>query len=241
MKTYFSSIICVVCMAGSMSCNQFRQSITDTLEGSPDPARTESSSHENEGEHHTTISVSGSKTTTVTEHHSSSSTTVTSGATATPVKSLLTNKMALYEAEQALRDLPAYTGKEIYLYKTIHFYDDGRINIKVRHPENPDYVDEYSFHDGNWDAPKPVQLSVHDNIKKYLVNLSDVSFVNAAVVYRNYRQKADSITGVVPINYIYAGFDNNKITWYPQSIDGSRERYFISFTPRGEVDRFYRQ
>jgi hypothetical protein len=180
-----------------------------------------------------------SSSTTVT---SSSSSTVTSSAVASSSSDdFLADATGLKTAEQALRRLPAFAGKDIYLYEAIHFYDDGRIITKVQHPQNPAYIDAYEFGNGSWKAPKPVQLSVHDDIEKRLVKLDEISFVSVAAVCRNYRLKADSITGADPITHIYAIFRNNDFNWYPQSLDGSRERYFISFTKDGNLQRFYRE
>lgn len=217
-----------------MSCQSFRDSIHDTFNGH----NTDSSHQPAERSTANRMVEHSSSSTTVT---SSTSSTVTSSSVATSSDGFLANATGLKTAEQALRRLPAFAGKDIYLYEAIHFYDDGRIITKVQHPQNPAYVDQYEFGNGSWKTPKPVQLSVHDDIEKRLVKLDDISFANVAAVCRNYRLKADSITGADPITHIYAIFRDNSFNWYPQSLDGSRERYFISFTKDGNLQRFYRE
>ena len=221
-------------LTGCMSCQSFRDSIHDTFNGQ----RTDSP-HQSAAKATTGRMEERSSSSTVTV--SSGSSTVTSSVSTSSSNGFLANATGLQAAEQALRDLPVFAGKTIYLYEGIHFYDDGRIGTKVQHPQNPAYIDEYKFAGGSWKAPAPVQLSVHDDIQKRLIKLDDISFASVAAVYRNYRLKADSITGAAPANYIYAIFENNTFSWYPQSLSGSRERYFISFTKDGHLQRFYRE
>ena len=221
-------------MTGCMSCQPFRDSIHDTFYG-----------HQTDSSHppapaNRANRMVGSSSSTVT---SSTSSTVTSSSVETSSSSdgFLADATGLKAAEQALRRLPAFAGKAIYLYEAIHFYDDGRIGTKLQNPQNPAYIDAYEFGHGSWKAPVPVQLSVHDDIKKRLIKLDDISFTSVAAVCRNYRLKADSITGADPVTHIFAVFEDNNFNWYPQSLSGSRERYFISFTKDGNLQRFYRE
>jgi|GEM_PF-284613 len=239
MKQQMQKILSVILISGCTSCSQFRDSIHDTLYGTQKvtPANTGGSSAGR-------VMESDSDTVRIEFNVSSSSTTVSHSTTSSSGKTspgFLGNKSRLKAAELSLRKLPAFSGKKIYLYRFIHFYDDGRINVQLQNPENPEYVDEYSYSKGSWQTPKPVQLSVHDNIKKSLVKLDDVDFENAGKIYRLYSAKANNVAGSPPLTHVYAIFDNNTISWYPQSISGSRERYFISFEPNGDLKSFYRQ
>lgn len=218
-------------VSGCMSCQSFRDSIHDTFYGHPTD-----SSRPTVGTGTATRMAERSSTVTTT-----TSSTVTSSAVTTGSDGFLADASRLKTAEEELRRLPAFAGKTIYLFEAIHFYDDGRIITKVQHPQNPEYIDEYEFNHGKWQAPTPVQLSVHDAIKKRLIKLDDISFASVAAVCRNYRLKADSIIGAVPASHIYGIFENNSFNWYPQSLNGSRERYFISFTKEGHLQRFYRE
>jgi hypothetical protein len=226
-------IITIILVTGCTSCQSFRDSIHDTFYG-----QSADSSHRatETGSTNRMVERSSSNSTITT---SSSSTVKTSEVTSSD--GFLGNAGRLQAAQKALRSLPAFAGKDIYLYEAIHFYDDGRIGTKLQNAENPAYIDEYEFGNGSWKAPVPVQLSVHDDIKKKLVKLDDISFASVAAVCRNYRLKADSITGTAPVTHIYAVFENNAFNWYPQSLNGSRERYFISFTKDGQLQRFYRE
>ncbi|AWO01105.1 hypothetical protein DLD77_05040 [Chitinophaga alhagiae] len=156
-------------------------------------------------------------------------------------KDFLKDAGRLGAAQQALRALPAFAGKTIYLCQHAHFYDDGRIMARLQHPENPEYVDEYDYEGGKWAGPKPVQLSVRDNITLHRVPLDSVQFAAIATIYRNYTQKADSVQGTMPFTHAYIIIRNGNFEWYPQTISGSREIYHISFRHNGSIDLFYRK
>jgi len=150
----------------------------------------------------------------------------------------LTNTDALKKAEEALRKLPQYAGEEIFIYSTLYFYDDGTINVTLQHPENPKYVDAYEFRDNKWSEPRPVQLSVRDDIQNRLVSLNKIPFINAAKVTDIYNKKAQDIEGAKPLKSIYISISENKIRWYPTTINGSRERYSIQFNEDGTLKTF---
>lgn len=156
-------------------------------------------------------------------------------------KKFLTDTTALKKAESALKALPRYAGKEIYIYQTAHFYDDGHISIMLRHPQNPKYIDNYQYQDGKWSEPSPEQLSVHDNIEGLLVPLNQVSFVHIAGITKLYNEKASEIEGAKPSTHTYMTVWKNQPRWYPNSISGSRERYSIEFNTDGTLKSFIQQ
>lgn len=228
-----SKTVMILALTGAAACNPFRNSIHDTLYGSDTDSSYKTKGQEEGGSSSSHIVTSSSTTTTVTEHSTRTTHTSRSG--------FLGDESQLEAAERALRAIPALSGKEIYLYGFVHFYDQGRILINVQHPDHPEYIDAYEYNNGQWEGPKPVQLSVHDNIKIALVKLDDISFKRVATVYRNYRAKSDRIEGAAPPTYLYAMLRDNQVSWYPHAINGSRERYFISFHPDGSLDSYYRE
>jgi len=150
----------------------------------------------------------------------------------------LTDTSELEKAEEALRKLPQYAGKEIFIYSTLYFYNDGVINVMLQHPTNPKYVDIYDYKDGKWSEPKPLQLSVRDEVQKRLVSLNKIKFVNVAKVTATYNEKAKEIEGAKPLTSAYVSIWDNKMRWYPSSINGSRERYSIQFNDDGSLKAF---
>lgn len=153
----------------------------------------------------------------------------------------LTNEQKLNKAEEALRKLPQYMGKEIFIYSTISFYDDGRIHVMLQHPQNPEYVDSYDYRDGNWSEPTPEQLSVKDDIKTRLVSLNKIPFSNIARAGKIYDEEVSKTEGAEPITNIYLSVWKNTLRWYPSSISGSRERYSIELNENGTLKKFERE
>lgn len=193
-------------------CNEFTQSIKDTI--SPeDTVASENTSQ------HVSISVH-------TETHTS--------------KPLLTDTAELEKAEQALKALPQYAGKKIMAYRIVYFYDYGTINIILRHPDNPKYMDTYTYSNDRWSAPVPLQLSVNDDTESNLIPLDEISFADAATVAGIYNEKAAGIEGAKPVSNVYLTIRNKQTKWYPTEISGSRERYSIEFNRDGTLKEMKR-
>jgi len=225
MKTLWSLTLFAACL---MSCRQISKSIEETFK-SADSTAAEKKITPAESEKDT-ISVALPLNEILPK---------TTKSTAKPTAvNLLKNTAALERAEKQLRALTSYAGKEIYIYQSVHFYNDGRINLMLRHPENPKYVDSYTYSDGAWSEPKPVQLSVRDRIEDRMVPLDELEFASAARVAAIYNEKTAQIDGAKPTDYTYVIIWDKSIRWYPLSINGSRERYGIEFNTDGSLKRF---
>lgn len=162
--------------------------------------------------------------------------------TPAPVYDFLLDTSALRKAEQALRGLPQFAGKNIRLYKDIHFYDDGRVMLKLQHPGNPEYIDEYRYQEGSWSGPEPVQISVRTPIENYIFDLDSMRFETVATIARHYNEKASSVEGAEAATHVYGIiWDKDRFIWYPRSINGSRERFGIEFTLDGAIKTFKRE
>lgn len=142
---------------------------------------------------------------------------------------------ALAQAEEKLRQLPQYHDREIVIYESVHFYEDGSIKLALQHPENPKYVDEYSYKDGIWSSPKPLLAR---NMERRTFPLSKVNFAAAQKVMQIYNDKAAQVAGAKPTTSAYISIWDNGMRWFPSSINGSRERYDIQFNNDGTLKSF---
>jgi len=142
---------------------------------------------------------------------------------------------ALAQAEEKLRQLPQYHDREIVIYESVHFYEDGSIKLALKHPENPKYVDEYSYKDGIWSSPKPLLAR---NMERRTFPLSKVNFAAAQKVMQIYNDKAAQVEGAKPTTSAYISIWDNGMRWFPSSINGSRERYDIQFNNDGTLKSF---
>lgn len=145
---------------------------------------------------------------------------------------------ALERAEEAFRNLPGLKGKKIKIYKSIHFYDNHRIILSIQNPDNHRYVDEYVYEKGAWQAPRPVVLSISENIGKDVVDLDSVPFRNASRVYKSLKEKLSSIGGNTNDITVYVTIYNGKIRWHPRSISNERFNYDIEFNTDGSLKSF---
>ncbi|SHM10892.1 hypothetical protein SAMN05444484_10439 [Flavobacterium chilense] len=222
----------LICSSLFLSCEQVSKSINETFKANDTVVSQETQKSNPEIEVNTQGDVQ-QIVKTVLETHSVAH-THTEGKSV----DLLTDTATLEKAEEALRKLPQYAGKEIFIYSTLYFYNDGLINVMLQHPENPKYVDIYDYKDGKWSEPKPLQLSVRDNVQKRLVPLNTIKFVNVAKVAAIYNKKAEGVEGAKPLTSAYVSIWDNKMRWYPSNINGSRERYSIEFNDDGTLKSF---
>lgn len=144
-------------------------------------------------------------------------------------------------AEKQLRDLPRFKEKPIYIYQDIHFYPDGRIIVKLQTPENPNFVDKYTYSDGQWQQPEPVLLSKNDDVRAELMSLDKIPFKNANNVYKVLIEKGKEIGTNNENQVINAGLRRKKIVWHPGSINSERYRYEIEYNEDGTLKSFEQQ
>ncbi|QDW23528.1 hypothetical protein FFJ24_001260 [Pedobacter sp. KBS0701] len=151
------------------------------------------------------------------------------------VKKGILGAAALEKAEDQLKKLPQYRNKGILVYQSIHFYEDGSINLMLQHPINPKYIDAYEYRKGAWSAPKPVLAT---DIERRIFPLSEIHFADARKVIQIYNAKTDQIEGAKPKSNAYITIWDNRMRWAPRTINGTRERYDIQFNNNGTLKSF---
>ena len=144
---------------------------------------------------------------------------------------------ALEKAENQLRALPEFQGKKIRLYRSTHFYQDGRIITEIQNPDEPRNIDSYTYRDGKWETPEPVRISLSDKIEEHLIDLDSIPFVNAHKVYQAITEKSAEL-GIEPRETIYVVPRNNKANWYPKTLDTDRSSYRMEFDSQGNLLSF---
>ena len=144
---------------------------------------------------------------------------------------------ALEKAENQLRALPEFQGKKIRLYRSTHFYQDGRIITEIQNPDEPRNIDSYTYRDGKWETPEPVRISLSDKIEEHLIDLDSIPFVNAHKVYQVVIEKSAEL-GIEPRETIYVVPRNNKANWYPKTLDTDRSSYRMEFDSQGNLLSF---
>ncbi|MFD2582291.1 hypothetical protein ACFSR6_07320 [Pedobacter vanadiisoli] len=138
-------------------------------------------------------------------------------------------------AEEQLKRLPQYRHKEIMVYQSVHFYDNGTINLMLQHPVNPKYADAYEYRDGVWSMPKPVLAR---DMERRTFPLSEMHFSDARKVLKIYNEKAAQVNGAAPTSSVYISIWDDNFRWFPGSINGTRERFDIQFNRDGTLKSF---
>jgi hypothetical protein len=206
------------------SCQDFKKSITDTM---ADPKNPVSLSKKDDVLNSTSKSVTDTiKSLELPEYEDE-----------LPV-SIASEPELLEDAEKKLRALPEFKGKSIYVYNFIYFYGNGQIIITIQNPENPKYVDQYLFDDGQWQKPKPVALSKYTDVKEDIVNLDKVPFINANRVFKIVEEKKKEIGSKDVTFTIYAGVGGKKVDWFPNAIQNERSVYSIDYNEDGTFRSF---
>lgn len=152
----------------------------------------------------------------------------------------LTDAAALQKAEDELKALPKFNGKEVHVFQNVHFYNDGRIMIELQDPDKPANIDHYEYANGKWGEPQPVQISGDGNMKDNTTPLNDIKFATVATVAKNWNEKAAAIEGVEPLSMVYFFLNvmRGDRYWNANTINGTREKYNITFNMDGSVKEF---
>jgi hypothetical protein len=162
---------------------------------------------------------------------------------------MVSNGNELDQAKQAFKELPRFKGKKINLYKTISFYDDGRIYLTVQDPDTPSHINGYQYHlhkaGGRWTNDGPYKLDHTDYpLQNGLFPLDSFSFSTAAKIVTAYNAKARTVGSnetldMVEYDHYFAGRGN----WnYEEKINGGTNRegveYKILFKDDGSIKYF---
>ncbi len=221
MKNIFVRILVNIFIMGSMSqmsCQSFVNSLKETKEGTTDLDTTTAEIEPAPRSSQEAVAVE-----------------LEERADETP---FLADSSALIAAEKALRERPELRGHEIFIYRSVHFYDDGRISMKIQHPEQKNYVDSYDYRDGKWSDPLPVVLSKRDIVAKDIVSLNSLPFKNANQVFLHLKEKLQQIGSRSEDYTVYAITSGNEIKWYPRTIANDRSKYSIEFNTNGTIRSF---
>ncbi|MCS4534105.1 hypothetical protein [Neisseria montereyensis] len=158
----------------------------------------------------------------------------------------LKDAAALAKAEDDLKSLPRFHGKDLKFFDNIVFFSGPRprIELDIQNTENPERIDHYVYWQGTWrrndilrKPPPPEKL----NIAEHLTPLSQVRFADVADVAKVWEQKARSVNAVVDDAY-YVSFvylrSQNKRFWHTATIEAVGTQYYLSLNADKTVWEF---
>lgn len=153
--------------------------------------------------------------------------------------SLYTDVATLKKAEETLRDMPKFKGKDIKVFQKIYFYEDGRIIVDLQDPTKTENIDSYTFKNGTWEEPQAVQISGGGDLSSNLFSLNEIKFETVATIYKELQKQAKDIEGAKIGAGIYYNLNvvRNEKTWYT-GIEGTRGSYNGYFNADGSLKEF---
>ncbi len=158
----------------------------------------------------------------------------------------LADAAALQKAEDELKALPQFGGKELSVFQDVRFYGGKRprITVEVQDPNNPDNIDHYEYENGKWSEPQPVQISGGGDMKDNVTPLAQVKFATVAEIAKAWSEKAKEV-GAAETELDYAFFSlfvpTQKRSWRTSTIETDRAKYSLDFKLDGTVESFEKQ
>lgn len=154
-------------------------------------------------------------------------------------ESLYTDVSTLKKAEEELKNMPKFKGKEIKVFQKIYFYEDGRIVADLQDPSKPENIDSYTFKDGKWQEPQAVQISGGGDMDANTFPLNEIKFETVANIYKQLQEKAKDIDGAEIGGGIYYNLNivRGEKLWFT-GIEGERGSYSGRFNADGSLKEF---
>lgn len=148
----------------------------------------------------------------------------------------------LKKAQEDLKNLPQFKGKEFNVFQTVHFYDRGLIKLEIQDPEKPENIDHYKYEKGKWYDPQPVQISGGGNINDNVTPMKDIDFTIVAKYAEIWSEKAKDIEGAEnsEVDHVYFSLwvPNQTRSWNGSNIKGARAGYTLKLKLDGSIESF---
>ena len=159
---------------------------------------------------------------------------------------LLTDAKALQAAEDSLKALPQFKGKPLNVFQNIQFYggDTARIEIDIQDPEKPDNIDHYTYQDGKWSEPQPVQISGGGDMKANVTELDKIKFATVAEIAKTWGEKAKEVeAGDTELDFVsfQLWVPNQTRRWITSDIETPRAKASAEFNQDGSLKEFKKQ
>ncbi|MCY4779171.1 hypothetical protein ORI89_05885 [Sphingobacterium sp. UT-1RO-CII-1] len=134
------------------------------------------------------------------------------------------------DAQHGLHSIELLKERPLFFYKTIHFYSDGRIGVKIQNPDNEGEIDSYWYIKGEWKDKAPVKLNVATKPQASLSALKNVNFSDVAEIYNLVTSDREEPAESIVISHMYLTQHNkkdNKLIWRGSL---STERKLLNFS-----------
>lgn len=146
----------------------------------------------------------------------------------------------LLAARQALEELPALAGHRLTVFHSIHFYDDGRINLDLVDPQHPSRVDSYHFERGQWRKGAPVdpqRFAPTITLRRSSTALANIDFEAVPRVAQALQSQRNALMGTPgEVGHVYVIVrKGGTLVWLPDEVAGDRQSARLSFDAQGAL------
>ncbi|MBH1830100.1 MULTISPECIES: hypothetical protein [Stenotrophomonas] len=144
----------------------------------------------------------------------------------------------LLAARQALEQMPALAGHRLTVFHSIHFYDDGRINLDLVDPQQPSRVDSYHFERGQWrkgDPVNPQRFAPTITLRRSSTALANIDFEAVPRVAQALQAQRNALMGTPgEVGHVYVIVrKGGTLVWLPDEVAGDRQSARLSFDAQG--------
>lgn len=134
-------------------------------------------------------------------------------------------------AQEALKKLPEFDGKEIMINGSIYFMTNTRISIDIVNPDTTEYIDNYAWEKNKWS-----KSPAHKKGSKDRVPLSEIDFGIAASLFHTTdsirRTELDNAEPLSSGIHFSASYNERE---FFTSLNSPRKRMQIYFDEKGNV------
>ncbi len=150
----------------------------------------------------------------------------------------LFNADYLLAARQALEQMPALAGHRLMVFHSIHFYDDGRINLDLVDPQQPTHVDSYHFEHGQWrkgDPVDPQRFAPTITLRRSSTALANIDFEAVPRVAQALQAQRNALMATPgDVGHVYVIVrKGGRLVWLPDEVAGDRQSARLSFDAQG--------
>lgn len=175
------------------------------------------------------------------EHSTAAIAATTTVETALPVRgNRLFDREHLQTARLALEALPGLSGQRLTVFHTVHFYDDGRIDINLVDPQQAGHVDRYHYQRGQWrkgEAVNPQQFAPTVSLHRSSTALANIDFDAVPRVAGALQAQRNAVmrlpAGVDQVQVIVR--KGGTLVWLPDEVAGDHQTVRLRFDARGNL------
>ncbi|MEG0184980.1 MAG: hypothetical protein RR704_16205 [Stenotrophomonas sp.] len=153
---------------------------------------------------------------------------------------LLFDAERLQAARQALEAMPGLAGERLVVFHSIHFHDDGRIDIDLVDPRQPGHVDGYHYQRGQWrkgEAVNPQQFAPTITLRRSSTALANIDFDAVPRVAQALQEQRNALMRTpAEVGHVYVVVrKGGRLVWLPDEVAGDRQTVRLYYDARGNL------